>query len=205
MIDDSIRVAVGGTAGIAVGSTLLIAALMWLHDLWREPLFRWALAICFAIALLLGWATVASARDISVGDSIAKGTGEALGAETHAVVGAGSCTIVGFFPPGHFDHAVVSAGINDGGKCVAQVRAKVDADVVVWILPANINKGYAAVRAVARAFGDRTVRYTCRGGCTKTNFHPDSYAKVARWVRVKWNDGRLPPATFATAPVRTGR
>lgn len=157
--------------------------------------------------LWLAWMSNCHARDISVGDSIAKGTGEALGVETHAVVGAGSCTIVGFWPGGHFDHAVVSAGINDAGKCVEQVRKRIDADVVVWILPANINAGYKAVRYVARAYGDRTVRYSCSGsrGCTKTNFHPASYAAVAKWVRIKWNDGRLAPATSAIAPVRNGR
>jgi hypothetical protein len=166
--------------------------------------------VTFLFLVVVFWALVilaasCFANEVAIGDSIAAGTGKALGVETHAKVGAGSCAIIALVPGGHYDGAVISAGINDGGGCVGAVRAKVDADVIVWILPAPINPGYAAVRAVARRYGDRTVRYRCAGPCTRSNFHPASYQVVAKWVRIKWTGGRLPVAIFANPPVRNGR
>jgi hypothetical protein len=129
--------------------------------------------------------TKTEARDVALGDSIAAGTGHALGVYTVARVGAGSCEIARRVPAEVFDNAVISAGINDGGRCVAAVRAKVRARRIVMILPAPINAGRAAVlRAIRR--GDAMVGYACRGRCTKVNFHPGSYSAVAAAVRRAW-------------------
>jgi hypothetical protein len=129
----------------------------------------------------------AKAADLAEGDSIALGTGRALGVPTHARQNMGSCWIVAHTPGGSFDHVVLSAGINDPpGPCLASLRARLTAKVVVWVLPAPINSARASVAAVAARWGDRTVSYACAGGCTRRNFHPASYAVVANAVRRAW-------------------
>ena len=143
------------------------------------------LAFFLAVALLGG---KARAADMAEGDSIAKGTGAALHVPTYARTSMGSCWIFHNTPGGHFDHVVLSAGINDPpGPCLEALRARLTAKSVVWILPAPINAARAHVYAVAARYGDRTVSYSCgRGGCTKRNFHPASYGQVAISVRNAW-------------------
>lgn len=130
--------------------------------------------------------TTTRGADIALGDSIALGTGHALHLPTVARVGAGSCEIAGWVPRrGGFAHVVLSAGINDSGRCVAGLRNALRAKRVIWILPAPINGGRAAVSRAMHP-GDGAVNYTCKGGCTRSNFHPASYAKVASAVRRVW-------------------
>lgn len=130
--------------------------------------------------------TTTSAQDAALGDSIALGTGRALGLQTYARVGAGSCEIASYAAASRpWDRLVVSAGINDGGACVASIRAKIKARRVVWILPAPINAGRAAVLRALRP-GDRLVGYACRRGCSRVDFHPADYSTVARAVRRAW-------------------
>jgi hypothetical protein len=156
-----------------------------------------AVLAVIVIAFVVSCSILARASDVAVGDSIALGTGHALGVSTYGRVGAGSCEIVRRVPRGAYAHAVISAGINDGGGCVAAVRARVRAGVVVWILPAPINPGRAAVLAAVRP-GDGTVSYACAGPCTKSNFHPASYAVVAAAVRAAWSEPWVSPSTPTT-------
>lgn len=143
-------------------------------------------AIC-TFALTMGLASASAApNSIAFGDSIAFGTGHALGLPTVAVVGASSCTILSWVPKrGMYNHVVLSAGINDSGACVLKIRAAIPAQQVIWILPAPINGAREKVQAAIRP-GDRVVSYECKGGCTKTNFHPRSYPEVAASVRSMW-------------------
>lgn len=124
-----------------------------------------------------------------VGDSIAKGTGAALGVRTVARESMSSCWIAARTPSFSGAWAVISAGINDPpGSCIEAIRARVRALRVVWILPAPINSARAHVKAVAAAHGDRTVSYACVGGCSTTNFHPASYDTLAAEVRATLGD-----------------
>jgi hypothetical protein len=161
----------------------MIAA--WFIGFFVKHVFKLALFLLLVIAVVALWAVTAYARDLVLGDSIAVGTGHALHEPTVALSGASSCWALRHAPKGAYDHVVISAGINDGGGCVARLRARVDARRVIWVLPAPINAGRAAVLAAMRP-GDRAISYACRGGCTRSNFHPASYPAVARAVRGVW-------------------
>ena len=140
-----------------------------------------------ALGLILAAIPKARAADLAVGDSIACGTGRALGLRTICREGAGSCEIAGWrVPQGTaWDRLVVSAGINDGGACVKALRGRLRAQRVIWILPAPINGGRDAVLKAMRP-GDRSVSYECTGGCTKKNFHPASYDVVGDNIKDQW-------------------
>lgn len=143
-----------------------------------------------AIALMLGLHAPAL-PDAAIGDSIAAGTGSALGVSTYAKVGSSSCYISAHLPQGEFDHVVISAGINDApGPCVDRILSTVRARTIVVILPAPINSARRHVASVAAQHGAFTVSYVCRGGCSRSNFHPGSYAVVAASVRRLWDGGR---------------
>lgn len=144
------------------------------------------------LTFVLAWVLVlmttpkAHASDLVLGDSIALGTGRALGKPTVARKGAGSCEIADWLPRrGGYGHVVISAGINDQGLCVQAIRRGLRAKRVIWILPAPINAGRSMVLAVMRK-GDRAVSYACDGPCTRTNYHPASYRAVAASVRRVW-------------------
>lgn len=129
----------------------------------------------------------AHAQDAAIGDSIALGTGRALGVPTYAEVGASSCWVLRHAPRRAYRHIVVSAGINDApGSCVRALFASIVAARVVVILPAPINSARANVARWAASHGYATISYVCRGGCSKSNFHPASYAVVAAGVRRLW-------------------
>lgn len=161
------------------------------RDLWRrrwaEPSYRaWAVdnlrikrARRRIVAALLLFASSANAGDLALGDSLAVGTGQALGWRTVAKVGASSCAILRMVPEGVFDRVVISAGTNDPpGRCVEAIRERINARLVIWILPVNAARGHVA--AVAMGHGDRIVRYApSRRGWP----HPASYAPLARAVR----------------------
>jgi hypothetical protein len=119
------------------------------------------------------------------GDSIAEGTGHALGVPTFAHSGSGSCWIAEHSPElFKVNVDVISAGINDPpGECLELIRRRVHARIVIWILPAPINSARAHVLEVARAHGDLTVSYRCDGACTPFNFHPASYEALADDIR----------------------
>ena len=155
-------------------------------DLVIDGMF-WGLGLVITLTFLLWLTGHAHAQDVSVGDSIALGTGRALGVETHAKQSMGSCWIARQVPHKQYDHAVVSAGINDPpGPCVEAVIKAIMARHVVVILPAPINSARAHVASVAAKYGLTTISYVCAGGCTKRNFHPRSYAEVANNVRAIW-------------------
>ncbi len=150
---------------------------------------NWALVLILLGLVVLAFIVPvkAQAQDIALGDSIALGTGHALGVKTYAWTGASSCTILAYMPQGRFDHVVISAGINDPpGYCVEAIFDRIVARRVVVILPAEINSARARVAVQAARHGYATVSYACAGGCTKRNFHPGSYAAVARAVRSLW-------------------
>ena len=101
----------------------------------------------------------------AVGDSLALGFGEASGFETRAVVGEPSCPhgrwpgVVNMVPAKHFKFLLISAGTNDvPGKCVEAIRAKANADQVMWVIPVNGARQH--VLSVAHAHHDRTLSYT---------------------------------------------
>jgi hypothetical protein len=143
--------------------------------------------ILLALLFLAWFDPPAKAQNVGFGDSIMEGTGPAMGIPTYARKSMGSCWILGHMPTGQYEHAAISAGINDApGICLAQIRARIKARYVTWILPANINSARAHVEAIARQFGDKTVSYSCKGGCNKRNFHPGSYGAVAKAVWDTW-------------------
>jgi hypothetical protein len=142
--------------------------------------------IIICVLLLMALTPKARASDLALGDSIALGTGHALGVPTVARVGAGSCEIADWLPRrGSYRRVVISAGINDQGLCVQALRAGLRAKEVIWILPAPINAGRGMVQAVMQP-GDKAVSYRCAGPCTRSNFHPASYPAVARAIRRVW-------------------
>lgn len=144
---------------------------------------NWLLLLIIWLLLCILCKMPAYSAELALGDSIAVGTGQALGVETRAKVGASSCAIVAFVPAGHYDRAVISAGVNDPpGRCVFAVRGRLDAARVVWIRP--IRGSGPAVDLAASAFGDRVIYY--RPG--RDGLHPASYAAVARDVRAAWGD-----------------
>lgn len=114
---------------------------------------------------------------IALGDSIAAGTGAALHVETHARVGASSCAILRMVPGGSYDVAVISAGVNDPpGRCLEDIRTRMHARRIIWILPAPINSARAHVSAIAAEHGDKTVSYIPG----PDHLHPRSYSELAR-------------------------
>src|SRR5436309_1149493 len=85
-------------------------------------------------------ATLRASKGVAIGDSLALGFGQASGLETHAVVGEPSCPhgqwpgIVNMVPSKHLSFLLISAGTNDmPGKCIEQIRAKANADAVMWV------------------------------------------------------------------------
>lgn len=156
---------------------------------WSTTIFRAiVIGLMTYIALTLTDIKLAHAEDAAIGDSIALGTGRALHVPTYAAVGKGSCDILKFMSRRHFDHVVISAGINDPpGACVTLIRSEVNADRVTWILPAPINSARKHIALVALLHGDQYVTYDCPGGCSRRSFHPSSYAVVARAVRETWS------------------
>ena len=135
----------------------------------------WAL-----IALGLGCAP-AAASNLALGDSLAIGVGGALGVPTIAGVSWSSCRIAQVTPRGHYDRVVISAGVNDvPGRCVAAIRAKINAGLVVWIRP--INGAGPTIDRVAAAHGDVVITYALG----RDHIHPRSYGEVAAAVRRAW-------------------
>lgn len=138
-------------------------------------------AILIAAALLLAFICVgARASEVYGGDSIACGAGHAAGAPTQCRVGAGSCEIARKVPRGLSGWVVVSAGVNDDGRCVRQVRAAVGSRArVIWIVsPPKYWMARIAQLATGQDNGDRFVTYVPG----KDGLHPRSYPELVRAV-----------------------
>jgi hypothetical protein len=145
------------------------------------------LAIGLGIVLGIASNTMVQAQDAAIGDSIALGTGNALHVPTYAWIGASSCEILSKMPSGPFGHVVISAGINSpSSPCLAEIIEKVQAKQITMIVPANINLSHQQVIDLANLHRFHMVEYSCKGGCSKSNFHPGSYSVVARDVQTTW-------------------
>jgi hypothetical protein len=118
--------------------------------------------------------------DLALGDSIAVGTGSALGVRIVAKESVSSCWIAARGPRGHFAHAVVSAGVNAPGSCLDRILDRLDADHVTLILPAPVNSARAHVADVARRRGLATVSCVPGGD----GLHPRRYPEVAAAMAV---------------------
>jgi|ERR1700722_6533134 len=145
---------------------ILIAAVFWLLIFVITPLSK------------------AHASEI-VGDSLTVGVSQILHAnKVVAKVGMSSCWIAARTPREHHNWAVISAGTNDPpGRCVASVRARINADRVVWIVPVNGARGN--VIRVATAHGDKLAYYTPG---KRSWPHPSSYGFLAREIKVLINN-----------------
>ena len=128
------------------------------------------------LMMALAMATPANgAGRIAVGDSLAVGFGQASHMTTMAKVGVSSCWIAARMPAGHYDFMLISAGTNDvPGRCIEQVRARANADVVEWVVPVNGARSH--VLQVAAAHGDRTLFYLAGKG--RAWPHPNCYFAV---------------------------
>lgn len=116
---------------------------------------------------------------VAVGDSIAVGTGQALGCEIRAHVGWPSSKIVNLANGVKSELCVISAGSNDPKNPkllinLKTIRGKLDCVKVVWIQPVN-KTASSAVRNAARA-GDKIVSFTP----SKDNVHPKNYNTLAK-------------------------
>ena len=140
-------------------------------------------ALNFTSALLSALLTVtpASGKKAAIGDSLAVGFGQASQVTTIARVGEPSCPnrsrkgIVNMVPSEQFDTVLISAGTNDPpGHCLEQIRARVHARKVIWVVPVNGARGH--VLQVAAQHGDGLLYYTPGKG--KVWPHPPRYWKV---------------------------
>ena len=153
---------------LAVVAALVIMGLFWLFASWDK-------------------AQAYTLEDHVFGDSIACGTGAALRVPTTCRVGQSSCWVLHHVTNKPYRYVAVSAGINDApGPCVRAILRRIVAQRIVVILPAPINSARANVEVAAVQYGAYPISYACKGGCSKRNFHPDSYSALARGVRGLW-------------------
>lgn len=116
---------------------------------------------------------------VAVGDSIAVGTGQAMGCEVRAHVGWSSSKIVNLANGVKAELCVISAGSNDPNNPklllnLKTIRGKIDCVKVVWIQPIN-KKAATAVRNAKRN-GDSLVTFSP----SKDNVHPKNYNALAK-------------------------
>ncbi len=137
-------------------------------------------AVALAVLLLLFGVDFAHA-DVYGGDSIACGAGHAAGAPTLCRVGAGSCEIARRVPHGLYGWVIISAGVNDQGRCVKQVRDRVGLVArVMWIVPpARYERARTTVLRVGETRGDEFVTYIPG----KDGLHPRSYPELVRAIK----------------------
>ena len=117
---------------------------------------------------------------VFVGDSIARGVGDAAHAPTYAHVSAKSCEIVGMVPEMMADTVVISAGVNDSpgyclGSLVDRILNRMHPREIVWILSPAKYSARAHQAAMANARHDRTVSYVPG----HDGLHPRSYPELA--------------------------
>lgn len=133
-----------------------------------------------AVSILVCLATPAAGAPTLtyLGDSIALGAGHAAHMPTWAHVGWGSCKI-SIEMPFVRGNAVVSAGVNDEGKCVAEVRVQI-LGRVIWILPPpRYWKARLEIQRVAVENKDVTIEFTPG----RDGLHPRSYAEIVHTIR----------------------
>jgi hypothetical protein len=119
---------------------------------------------------------------VAIGDSIAVGTGQALGCEIRAHVGWPSSKIVKLANGVRAETCIISAGSNDPTNPkllinLRTIRGKIGCVRVIWVLPVN-TKAKNAVRAAVRS-GDCTVNFTPG----KDKVHPKSYQTLAKNIK----------------------
>lgn len=116
---------------------------------------------------------------VAIGDSIAVGTGKAMGCEIRAHVGWSSGKIVNLANGVRSELCVISAGSNDPNNPrlilnLKTIRGKIDCVKVIWIQPVN-TRAAAAVKS-AKKPGDSVVSFTP----SKDKVHPKSYSVLAK-------------------------
>jgi len=125
-----------------------------------------------------------------LGDSIAVGTGQALRAEgvvcrLEAAVGISTAGWRVRFAPWDIpaDVVVISLGSNDGGRAAYpdlwQIRKRIKAKKVIWILPANNHVAASAISAMATELGDYVMAFAP----AKDGIHPHSYTPLAEHIK----------------------
>jgi hypothetical protein len=146
--------------------------------------FSWGVFYATPLVLFILFAVPAVYADTYIGDSIALGAGHAAHQTTYARVGVGSCWMDRRAPSSlpNFILAhpiIVSAGVNDEGRCVAHLRARAGHAQVIWIVPPpKYERARAAILAAGRAWGDRFVIYTPG----RDGLHPRNYMDLVRSI-----------------------
>lgn len=128
---------------------------------------------------------------VAIGDSIAVGLAGVTRCAKVAEVGRTAKRQAAIVQQLQTGMAIISLGSNDPDSPTLQadlekVRAKVDAPFVVWVVPYH-PRAAAAVRAVARAFGDGLIEL--RSYPSRDRVHPQSYAEIAAAIP-NWRQGR---------------
>jgi hypothetical protein len=122
-------------------------------------LAAWVMAMTLLIVALFLFTSPVKAADLALGDSLALGFGQASHMTINAKVGISSCAILARTPTDHYDFVLLSAGTNDPpGRCVAAIRARLNASHVMWVVPVNGARG--TVLATAKVYQDQTLVYT---------------------------------------------
>ena len=118
---------------------------------------------------------------VAVGDSIAVGTGQALGCEIRAHEGWSSSKIVNLANGVRSELCVISAGSNDPNNPklllnLKTIRGKIDCVKVIWILPVNVTAANIVKKAAGR---DRVIGFVPG----KDHVHPKSYKNIAKTIK----------------------
>lgn len=125
-----------------------------------------------------------------IGDSIAVGLAQArpeCSASARSGISSGTYSLE-LLRPARARTVVISLGVNDdpAADTVANlrvVRGAVDGGEVIWLLPGIRERARAAIRTVAREFGDRTLDTRSEAG--RDHLHPTGagYEVIAGWTR----------------------
>lgn len=120
----------------------------------------------------------------AVGDSIAVGIAAVTGCAQHAKIGIGSDAILHQISKVRGDLVVISMGSNDPMnpnllRNLRMLRAKVNADRVVWVMPYH-RYAAQAVQRVAHERGDGVVDLA--GFKSGDQVHPKNYVALAEKV-----------------------
>jgi hypothetical protein len=119
---------------------------------------------------------------VAVGDSIAVGTGQAMGCEIRAHIGWSSSKIVNLANGATKELCIISAGSNDPKNPkllinLKTIRGKLNCVKVVWILPVNPTASSAVRKAAVK--NDCLITFSP----SKDKVHPKSYKKVADTIK----------------------
>jgi hypothetical protein len=133
-------------------------------------------ALALAAWMMFIYGVTDARAEVYGGDSIADGAGHAAHAPTLARKGAGSCEIARKVPHSLWGWVIVSAGVNDQGRCVEQVRQNIGTVAqVIWIVPPRrYARARAAIFASCRRHGDKYVTYIPG----RDGLHPRSYSEL---------------------------